>query len=131
MKKLMKRVSGVLMVCAVLLIAACRASPMYSVESAPLNPPPKATMADVQRAIIRAGAGRGWVMTPKEPGLIEATYSRQGHVATIDIRYDLKSYSINYVSSENLNYDGSSIHPRYNSWIQYLQTDIQNQVAAI
>ena len=52
-------------------------------------------------------------------------------MATIDIRYDLHSYSINYVDSQNLNYDGSNIHPRYNSWIQYLQTDIQNQVAAI
>jgi hypothetical protein len=127
----MKKLIHGLLITAVLLIAACRADPIYSVESAPLNPPPKATLTDVQRAIIRAGAGRGWQMTPKEPGLIVATYSRQGHVATVDIRYDLTSYSITYNSSENLNYDGSSIHPRYNSWIHYLQTDIQNQVAAI
>ncbi|MFO1153973.1 MAG: hypothetical protein U1E42_09980 [Rhodospirillales bacterium] len=127
----MKKLYSVLMICAVLLIAACRSDPMYTVQSAPLNPPPKATMADVQRAIIRAGAARGWQMTPKEPGLIQATYARRGHSATIDIRYDLKSYSISYVDSENLNYDGTNIHPSYNSWIHYLETDIPNQVAAI
>lgn len=130
-RALLRALSAVLVACAVLIIAACRGDAIYSVESAPLNPPPKATMADIQRAIIRAGATRGWVMTPKEPGLIQATYSRQGHSATVDIRYTLTSYSITYVDSQNLHYDGTNIHPRYNSWIRYLQTDIQNQVAAI
>jgi hypothetical protein len=125
-------ISAILVVLAVVLIGACRSTdPVYSVEQAPLSPPPKATMADIQRAIIRAGASRGWVMTPKEPGLIQATYSRQGHSATVDIRYSLSAYSISYVDSQNLHYDGTTIHPRYNAWIRYLQTDIQNQVAAI
>jgi hypothetical protein len=127
----LRAIHAVLIVAAVLVISACRSDQMYTVESAPLNPPPKATMADIQRAIIRAGATRGWVMTPKEPGLVQATYSRQGHSATVDIRYSMTSYSIGYVDSQNLNYDGSNIHPRYNSWVRNLQTDIQNQVAAI
>lgn len=127
----LRTLPALLVLAAVLVIGACRSNAMYTVESAPLNPPPKATMADIQRAIIRAGAVRGWVMTPKEPGLIQATYARQSHSATVDIRYSLTSYSIGYVNSQNLNYDGSNIHPTYNSWVRNLQNDIQNQVAAI
>lgn len=127
----MKKFVHVLLIGCVLLIAACRDAPIYSVESAALNAPPTATLTDIQRAIIRAGAQRGWQMTPVEPGHIVATYSRREFTAVIDIRFTTQTYSITYKDSTNLDYDGTNIHPSYNSWIQYLQRDIQNQVAAL
>ena len=56
----MPRFIHILLIGCVLLIAACRTGAIYNVESAPLNAPPTATLTDIQRAIIRAGATRGW-----------------------------------------------------------------------
>jgi hypothetical protein len=127
----MKRFVHLLLIGCVLLIAACRENPVYNVASAPLNAPPTATLQDIQRAIVRAGATGGWQMTPKEPGYIVATLTRRSHTAVVDIRFDTQTYSITYKDSANLNYDGTNIHSNYNSWIQLLQTQIQNQVAAL
>ncbi len=121
----------ILLIGCVLLIAACREAPIYNVESAPLNAPPTATMTDIQRAIIRAGAQRGWQMTPVEPGHIVGVLSLRDHSATIDIRFNTESYSILYKDSSNLNFDGTNIHSNYNAWIKNLQTDIGNQIAAL
>ena len=88
-------------------------------------------MADIEKAIIRAGSTKGWRMTPHGPGLIEGDLRLRGHVAVIDIRYDKEAYSITLKSSENLNYDGSEIHPRYNDWIRRLELEIQKEIASI
>lgn len=127
----MKKFVHVLLIGCVLLIAACRETPVYNVESAPLNAPPTATLQDIQRAIIRAGSARGWQMSPMEPGYIVGTLTRRSHTAVIDIRFNTQTYSITYRDSTNLSFDGTNIHSNYNSWIQLLQTDIQNQVAAL
>ena len=127
----MQRLLHLLVIGCVLLIGACRAAPIYNVESAPLNAPPTATLADIQRAIIRAGSTRGWQMTPVEPGHVVATYARRDFTTSVDIRFTTQSYSITYKDSTGLNYDGTEIHSNYNAWIHNLQTDIQNQVAAL
>lgn len=127
----MRPIAQVLLFSFVLLIAACRTAPVYNVESAPLDAPPTATLQDIQRAIIRAGAQRGWEMSPVEPGHIVGTLARRDFTAVIDITFTTQSYSITYKNSNNLNYDGTNIHSNYNAWIQYLQTDIKNQVAAL
>lgn len=127
----MRAIAHVVLIGFVLLIAACRTAPVYNVESAPLNAPPTASLQDIQRAIIRAGAQRGWEMSPVEPGHLIGTLSRRDFTVVIDIRFTTQSYSITYKDSNNLNYDGTNIHSNYNAWIQYLQTDIKNQVAAL
>ncbi|NJO67541.1 MAG: hypothetical protein HC826_00770 [Rhodospirillales bacterium] len=127
----MKTLHYVLIVCGLLLVAACTGKPLYNVESAPLNAPETASLDDIQRGIIRAGAMRGWQMTPIEPGYVQGTLNRRSHTAVIDVRFDEDSYSILYKDSTNLNYDGESIHGAYNQWIQYLQTDINAQMAAL
>ncbi len=127
----MPRFVHILLIGCVLLIAACRTGAIYNVESAPLNAPPTATLTDIQRAIIRAGATRGWQMSPVEPGHIIGTYARRDFSTSVDIRFTTQSYSITYKDSTGLNYDGTNIHSNYNSWIHTLQTEIQNQVAAL
>ena len=51
----------------------------------------------------------------------------------VDIKYDHKSYSIDYKDSTNLNHDAAKgqIHRNYNGWIQNLDKAIQAQLSAI
>jgi hypothetical protein len=50
-------------------------------------------------------------------------------MATIEIKYDKKSYNITYKNSSGLNSDGQVIHRNYNKWIQFLDNDIQKNLA--
>jgi hypothetical protein len=128
----MKMLSRALLILAVFGLAACSNNPpVYNVESAQLNAPAKASLDDIQRAILSSGLKRGWMMNVVGPGHIEATHTRQNYSAKVDIRFDKQTYSITYKDSQHLSYDGSTVHPTYNRWIQYLQQDIAIYVQAI
>ena len=110
-----------------LTIMGCRANPVYNVEGAPITISGKHTSKDVEKAIIRAGAGLGWrIKSIKKGHMVGSIYVRK-HVAVVDITYNDKEYNITYKSSENLNYDGSTIHNNYNGWVQNLDRAIQTQ----
>ena len=86
--------------------------------------------ADVERAIVSAGANRGWRMEPQEPGHVEGTLEVREHRAEIDVTFDEDSFDISYRDSENLNHnpDEGTIHPNYNGWIENLERDILNEL---
>ena len=118
----------------VLLFVACTAAPIMNVQNAPVNvSKSNATLEDVSKAITRAGVGLGWQMTPQKPGLMQGRLALREHVAVVNIKYDTKSYSIDYKDSTNLNYDGQKgqIHRNYNGWIQRLDSAIQAQLSAL
>jgi len=79
-----------------------------------------------QRAdqIRRAATGRGWTMATQAPGVLRGTLKLRGHTAVVDVRFDAARFSVNYIDSADLNYDGASIHPKYNDWVRYLEIDI-------
>lgn len=81
-------------------------------------------------AIIEAGIGRKWVMTPVAPGILNGRLSQRGFTANIRVTYTDQSYSIQYVSSENLKAGNGKIHGNYNRWINNLDQDIQLRLAA-
>ena len=82
-------------------------------------------------AIIAAGAGLGWQMTDKSPGVLEGRLALRTHVAVVDIPYSEKAYSIRYRSSVNLNEANGTIHSNYNGWIQNLQRAVNSSVLAL
>ena len=127
----MKSLIRVLPVVGLLLLAACRANPLYNVESAPLNAPEGATISQVTEAVKQAGLGLGWQMKPEKEGQMTGRLSLRTHVAVVDIIYDTKKYSIYYLDSTNLNYDGQNIHTNYNNWVRNLSNAILVQVSAI
>ena len=61
------------------------------------------------------------------PGVIRATLHLRTHVAVTEITYNEQVFSIIYVDSTNLDYDGTSIHKNYNGWIQNLERAISVQ----
>ena len=84
-----------------------------------------ATMADVERAIMRAGQGLGWVMTQVKPGVMTGRLELRSHIAVVEITYDTRTFSIRYKDSTNLDYANGNIHKNYNGWIDNLEREIR------
>lgn len=95
------------------------------------------TEEQVKEAILRAGALRGWIITPDRDGHMVGNINvRNKHSAKIDISYDAGGFSIKYLDSTNLDFrkgdDGKDvIHKNYNRWINNLRQDAVNAVRAL
>jgi hypothetical protein len=88
------------------------------------------TPAEVRAAIVRAGAGLGWIMKDAGPGVLNGTLILRTHTAEVQIPYSATSYGIVYKSSTNLQESGGKIHRNYNGWVQNLNRGINAQLAA-
>lgn len=77
--------------------------------------------------IRRAGASQGWIIDHRAPGLLRGTLERRGQRAVVDIPYDSQRFSIRYVRSANLNYDGADIASDYNTYVRRLHRAIVTQ----
>jgi len=117
----------------ILLAVGCRGSvPVYNVTDAPVaaskaNP----SLDEVSKAIVRAGAALGWQMKETKPGHMLGTLYLRKHVAVVDVDYSVKSYSIRYKDSTELDYNSGNIHPNYNGWIQNLDKGIRAQLSTL
>ena len=98
-----------------------------SVASAATKP---LSSAQVREAIVRAGAGLGWIMKDAGAGKLNGTLILRTHTADVQIAYSPTTYSIGYKSSINLQESGGKIHRNYNGWIQNLNRGIAAQLAA-
>jgi hypothetical protein len=111
-------------------LAACGGGlvPVHNIHNAPIvvqhgevPTPPR-----VHDAIVRALASRNWQLNREGPDGIVATLISGGHSATVQIRYDEHTYSIEYLdSSPGLRFNGSAIHRKYNDWVERLYRSIR------
>ena len=114
-----------------ILVSGCfgRVQPVYNAEANPIPVKLQETSAENIGTIIQTSAiNRSWIVSDVTPGKMKATLHSRTHVAVIEITYSKTDYSINYVSSEDLLYDGSKIHRNYNKWIRTLQNDINKNL---
>lgn len=88
------------------------------------------TLDDIRLSILRAGQVLGWETDTVKPGLIRATLHLRAHTAVVDIPYSLTDYSIVYVDSNNLDYDGQNIHRSYPRWVNNLKAKIDEYIAS-
>lgn len=113
--------------------AACmRCDPIFNVTDAPVTSASGKPLTNdqVKQAIIRAGAGLGWIMKEAGPGKLTANLAVRKHTAQVEIPYSSKSYSITYKDSTNLDAADGQIHKNYNGWIQNLNKNINAQLSA-
>ena len=113
--------------------AACmRCEPILNISDAPVTSASGKAMTNdqVKGAIIRAGAGLGWIMKEAGPGKLTATLAVRKHTAEIEIPYSSKSYGVNYKNSTNLEAADGQIHKNYNGWIQNLNKNINAQLSS-
>jgi len=115
--------------------ANARTRPIYNVVDSPLPAKPGVSMQQFERAIITAGAVRGWAIRPASPGRLIAILNIRRHTAEVTITYTPARFSITYETSHNLLYRKISeteyIHRNYNSWIRFLRDDITRAVGLI
>ena len=85
----------------------------------------------VAEAIKEAATRRKWNVVKEDVGVIQLTISPRKHSLTVDVPYSEAMYSINYVSSENLNYDAESgtVHKKAYKWMLRLRKDIDRALA--
>lgn len=114
-------------------LAGCTAAPIRNISDAPvtLGSGKPATSDQVRTAIVGAGNGLGWTMTPAAPGLVTGRIALRGHTALIDVRYTPTAYSILYKDSTNLDFRDGQIHKNYNGWIENLNRDIRGNLMAM
>lgn len=124
-------VAAVITVLLSLLISAeveARAKTIQNVENAPI--PAGLDMKAIGDAIIDGCSTRNWQASLVEAGHMQCTLYIRDHMAKVDIRYDTEKYSITYADSDNLKYNAekNKIHRNYNSWVQNLRGDINNEL---
>ena len=89
----------------------------------------KATAAQVNLAAQLAAQSRGWVVENRKGNAFEAVYAQEGRrsfSARIGVTSSAKTVTIQYVSSEGLDYDEAdgTISANYNKWMNFLERDI-------
>jgi len=126
MKKLMRVAAAF----ALLAAAGCNTmQPVYEVVDAPIvTDGRQLSMAEVQRAIQRAGVPLGWQIKPVKPGQLTGQLDLRTHQALVDITHTTKTYSIKYRDSTDLNAKDGQIHRNYNGWVQNLDKNIRAQL---
>jgi hypothetical protein len=108
--------------------AEARTRTIQNVENAPV--PDGLDMKAIGDAIIDGCSTRNWQASLVEAGHMQCTLYIRDHMAKVDIRYDTEKFSITYADSDNLKYDAekNKIHRNYNSWVQNLRGDINNEL---
>ena len=90
-----------------------------------------ATAADIQAAIIRGCARRGWTASRDEDGKLVASILVRGrHYAEVSITFTARAYSIQYRASRDLDFNEKRrrIHGNYNRWVAKLAQTINREL---
>lgn len=135
------------LVAGIALVVTFHASPAFAIQATLRNIPRTphtavmgSSLEQIQSAIESAVQLRGWRVDSSSPGKIRASiWVRHKHHAVVDIGFDELDFWIDYVSSENLDYDptdrrptqargrgmkGPRIHKNYNGWVELLAREI-------
>lgn len=126
----MRFLKVILIALTALTVVACqRTMPVYNVEhqSFPMAVE-NLTNDKIRTAIIHAGGLRGWIISERTDGVLEAVITPRRHMAKVQITFDRKGFSIQYLDSNELLYNGVKIHRNYNTWVKNLQNDILREV---
>ncbi|MEO3473573.1 hypothetical protein AAFN86_17025 [Roseomonas sp. CAU 1739] len=104
-------------------LGACREAPIY--DSVGGQFVGNGNMAERESQIRRAAATQtGWTIQPVRYGLLRGTNVWRDHQMVVDIAFDVRTFSIRYVNSVNLDYNGVRIHSAYNDRVRALEAAI-------
>lgn len=107
--------------------------PIYTPEA--IQVPAGKNDDDVKMTMKKVLLDKGWEVREVGPGHIQSMYTksskRDSYTAVIDIHYDAMAIRINYMDSENLNYNkgDNTIHGTYNKWVRNAEKYIRAGIA--
>jgi hypothetical protein len=137
----MKTRSLLLLLALMVLSAGCRAATTKPITTLSGSIPESVTQVnftakDMHEAIIKGCLDKGWNARDSDVTTIEATIEVRGkHIVVVSIPYTATSYTINYKSSVNMDYNNTrddglvTIHYNYNKWITNLDRAIKANIA--
>ena len=128
---MMRRATQILATVIIFLFAAACVRQIQNIENAQVNSltGEKFSVSQVGKAIQKAGKDRGWVIKITKPGKAIGVLHVRAHMVKVNIEYTNKTYSIRYLDSTNMKYDGAGkIHGKYNDWILRLDQQIQQEL---
>lgn len=110
-------------------LAVARSSNMVELGRQAVSATANPLTADAMRqAIIAGGSTHRWKPVSDQPGLLTLEADSGQHQVVVDVAYDAQGWQITYKSSVNMNYEQTdkktSIHPKYNKWVEELNGDI-------
>jgi len=103
-----------------------RGVPMQSIENCTVTIIGEQKMTDI---VMRAAHQKQWTPQTISDDTVRCTLNLRAHQVVVDVLCMESSFTIRYVSSENMNYDPvvNTINPKYNQWIRNLQREIIGQ----
>lgn len=85
------------------------------------------TAEQTEKYIKRACAQLGWNCVSADANTIRGELMIRTHTLVVDIEYNNEQFSIKYVDSTNLKYDGKYIHRQYENWVLNLIRHINKE----
>ena len=104
--------------------ALFRMKTLYNITDTPFNfsgdtAPALSVVEEVLKASFEE---KGWTVKKVDANRMEASILvRERHYAKVDVTFDTEKYSVMYVDSDMLLYDGKKIHKNYNNWVKAVE----------
>ena len=114
---------------AVLCSCANRDIPITNLDNQPMPvQAQRLAFGELTQRIERIASATGWRIAEIAPGQLQAAYVRGQRAATVRISFNQSAYSIDFVSSANLDQEGGKIHRKYKEWVDALNAAIAAEV---
>lgn len=108
---------------------AGRLAPVYNVVDHPIPAGAQAlSLAEIERAIIAAGAQHQWQFDELAPGKLHATYSHGSHQVEVAVTFTQQAFSITLINTVNMKQSGDEVHRKYNEWVRTLEQSIAGRL---
>jgi len=124
-----KRLTALLL--APLLVIALAAAAVLT-DPEPIDVPDGLAPKAIDKAIRLGALQRGWIISERAPGQLEATLNIRSHQAKVAVEFDSERVVLRYLSSSNLDYAEKKgvryIHANYEKWVRNLRQDIATQL---
>ncbi len=99
---------------------------IMSVEDCKVTLSGTRTMKEV---VVAAAHGKMWMPEDRGANTVRCTLDVRGHQVVVDVVFTDTSFSIRYVSSQNMDYNPATrrINRKYNQWVRNLRREIAGQ----
>lgn len=122
---------------AIALLLACPSvlarKPIKLMDPPPVPIPAQRTAAEVQDDIKAAFGKNEWYLLAEQPGHMTMRMVDGLDTAKVDVNYDEQTINIQYLDSEDLDYEvvegERRIHPHYNRWVAAVASDLASYLA--